>query len=337
MSEAYHGDTETLFRNMVRINRQPEDSPSCWRNINDDGKKTCSGAATILKLILGIPVMLILEMPADWEGQKENQWSFPDHIRPLTAGAEAMHGVVYDIVGRVLTNGGHFKAIFTPDGKHVYSYDGDENGGCAILTPDVNLAGRIPPKSGWRTYAVIYHLRGGLRVHSIRFAAISTPAPPYTIPDVVGLDLPNITEMAGEDRFWLRNPWRTDILDFISSRRKPKRVRFVDPDGDESDFSDSQRPVKKRRSNLVLSDEESDLNPKSSDQSTSSSAENQDPDDTDDIDYEIDCRCGKKGSQDPAMVPELLVKYSPMSTIAGSGWWASFTLIPYSSPTLQIF
>ncbi|KAJ7934851.1 hypothetical protein B0H13DRAFT_1854847 [Mycena leptocephala] len=29
--------------------------------------------------------------------------------------------------------------------------------------------------------------------------------------------------------------------------------------------------------------------------------------------------------------------YSPMSTIAGSGWWASFTLIPYSSPTLQIF
>ncbi|KAJ7870392.1 hypothetical protein B0H13DRAFT_1896201 [Mycena leptocephala] len=140
----------------------------CWRNIDDDGAKTCSGAATILKLTLGIPVMLILEMPADWEGQKENQWSFPDHIRPLTAGAEAMHGVVYDIVGRVLTNGGHFKAIFTPDGKHLYSYDGDENGG------------------------------------------------------------------------------------------KPKRVRLVGPDGDESDFSDSQRPVKKRRSNLVLSDEESE-------------------------------------------------------------------------------
>jgi hypothetical protein len=166
MSESYQGDTAAWFRSMVRINREPEDSPSCWRNIDDDGAKTCSGAATVLKLILGIPVMLILELPADWDGQKSNQWSFPDHIRPLTAGAETMHGVVYDIVGRGLTNGGHFKAIFTPDGKHTYCYDGDDNGGCAILTPNVNLAGRMPPKSGWRTYAVIYHLRGGTRAQA---------------------------------------------------------------------------------------------------------------------------------------------------------------------------
>ncbi|KAJ7911162.1 hypothetical protein B0H13DRAFT_2272106 [Mycena leptocephala] len=68
MSESYQGDTAAWFRSMVRINREPEDSPSCWRNIDDDGAKTCSGAATVLKLILGIPVILIFELPADWDG-----------------------------------------------------------------------------------------------------------------------------------------------------------------------------------------------------------------------------------------------------------------------------
>ncbi|KAJ7891487.1 hypothetical protein B0H13DRAFT_2530027 [Mycena leptocephala] len=194
-----------------------------------------------------------------------------------------------------------------------------------LVTTVTTTGGRMPPKSGWRTYAIIYHLRGGTRaqaffskcqiaaaqrVHSIRFSPVPTPAPPYTIPDVVGLDLPNIVEMAAEDRFWLRNPCRPDILDFIFSHRKSKRVRFADSDGDESDGSAPSRPVKKQLSNVVLSDEESDSNPKSGEKSTSPSTENKDEEnqDADDIDFEINCRCGEKGNRDPAMVPERLVK-----------------------------
>jgi hypothetical protein len=243
----YQGDVERWFRELVLINKAPVDDP-CWRNVDDDGAKLCSGMATALELFFGIPVMLILEIPSTWGRNHANQWNFPRRIRPLTAGAESMHGVVYDIVGRAFTNGGHFTATYTPDSKRVYQYDDMHNGGCSVLDADAridsHLAGKIPPKSGWRTYAVIYHLRGGTRaqsfftkyqlaaaqrVHSIRF---STPenTDPYTIPPVVGFDLPNFLEVECEDRFWLSNPWRTDMLDFISSRSPlatQKRVRFI--------------------------------------------------------------------------------------------------------------
>jgi hypothetical protein len=263
--------------------------------------------------------MLILEIPSTWGRNHANQWNFPRRIRPLTAGAESMHGVVYDIVGRAFTNGGHFTATYTPDSKRVYQYDDMHNGGCSVLDADAridsHLAGKIPPKSGWRTYAVIYHLRGGTyaqsfftkyqlaaaqRVHSIRF---STPenTDPYTIPPVVGFDLPNFLEVECEDRFWLSNPWRTDMLDFISSRSPlatQKRVRFItQPDGSEEDVSDSppSRPSKLRHraSHLISSDDESGPEARTP---SSGPTTNTVPGDGDDPDEEggFSCRCGTR-------------------------------------------
>ena len=73
LNEIYCGDVKKWFREKVRINRDPADS-TCWRNIDDDGEKSCLGTATDLELVLGIPVMLILEVPSSWRG---NEWDFP--------------------------------------------------------------------------------------------------------------------------------------------------------------------------------------------------------------------------------------------------------------------
>ncbi|KAJ7658638.1 hypothetical protein DFH06DRAFT_1407053, partial [Mycena polygramma] len=311
--DTYHGDVAKWFRTIVRVDRDAEHTPSCWRNVDNDGHPTCAGAATLLPLLLGIPVMLILEVPGDWHGRRAKSWNFPERLRPLTASAATTYGVEYEIVGRAFTNGGHFTASFTTDGTNTYSYDDTKNGGCAVLAPDACLAGKAvsKPGTGWRTYAVVYRLRGGTRAqtffsrsqvaavqrhHSIRFApASATPGMPYTIPDVVGFDLPNLTELAGEDRFWLHSPWRTDILDFVSSQPR-KRVRFINDDGDgEDDVSDSPRPPKKHRSNLILSSDDesgSDSEPKAANKATAKSTPIIDHEDTE---FDVDCRCGQQG------------------------------------------
>ncbi|KAJ6457808.1 hypothetical protein C8R47DRAFT_1203316 [Mycena vitilis] len=322
----YQGDVERWFRTIVRVDRDPERAPVCWRNVDDNGASTCSGAATLLPLLLGIPVMLILEIPGEWGGNQPPQWDFPKHIRPLTAGAETVHGVVYDIVGRAFSNGGHFKAVFTPDGENTYSYDDTRHGGHSVLTTKKDLIGKIAPKSGWRTYAVVYRLRGGARaqafftrsqtaaarrLHSIVFSASSSD----TIPNVVGFDLPNLTELTGEERFWLRNPWRTDVLDFISTRPalRKRRVRFADEDqaneADNEVGSDSPRPAKRRRSArsaVVLSDDEDSALPDIATHASVPASGDHQHNDSDDPDLEMDCRCGQQGGGQNA--PELLVK-----------------------------
>ncbi|KAJ7753231.1 hypothetical protein B0H16DRAFT_1835398 [Mycena metata] len=312
----YGGDIQKWFRATVNVNRRPEKSPSCWRNVDDNGAATCSGPATVIPVIIGVPVMLILELPSAWDGTLPDQWDFPPHIRPLTAAvAENTHGVVYDIVGRAFSNGAHFKANFTLDGTNVYTYDDTKHGGCAILNQNAHLTGRIPSKSGWRTYAAVYRLRGGMqaqtffsryqisaaeRVHSIKFAASAGNDPIHSLRDVIGLGLPNIKELVGDDRFWLKSPWRTDVLDFVSTHSRPgppkRRVRFLRTDGkgeyNVSD-SDSPRPTKRRRrNNIIISDDEQS--------GTEEDLKNSTPihhaglQEENDCEDQLDCRCGEK-------------------------------------------
>ncbi|KAJ7698840.1 hypothetical protein B0H16DRAFT_1349348, partial [Mycena metata] len=286
LHQVYGGDIQKWFRATVNVNRRPENSPSCWRNVDDNGAATCSGPATVIPVIIGIPVMLILELPSAWDGTLPDQWDFPPHIRPLTAAvAENTHGVVYDIVGRAFSNGAHFKANFTPDGTNVYTYDDTKHGGCAILNQNAHLTGRIPSKSGWRTYAAVYRLRGGMqaqtffsryqisaaeRVHSIKFAASAGNDPIHSLRDVIGLGLPNIKELVGDDRFWLKSPWRTDVLDFVSTHSRPgppkRRVRFLRTDG-KGEYNDLKNSTPIHHAGLQ---EENDC------------------------EDQLDCRCGEK-------------------------------------------
>ncbi|KAJ7101594.1 hypothetical protein C8R43DRAFT_1167387 [Mycena crocata] len=263
--ESYDGDVAKWFRERVKINKRPEESPSCWRNIDNDGARTCDGAATVHDIFLGIPVVLIFEMPSTGRGRTP-QWNFPKHIRPLTREAETKHGLIYDIVGRAWTNDGHFRCTFTPDMKQVYDYDDMQNQGYSINNRGAKLSallGKIEPESGWRTFAVVYHLRGGTRAQSF-FAKSQVET--AQLPDVVGLNLPNINKMDAKDRFWLgRSAQRTDWIDFVSSQpplSNPKRVRFM-VDDSEDDVSDETRPTKRsRRSTAIVvddSDDEKDL------------------------------------------------------------------------------
>ncbi|KAJ7474341.1 hypothetical protein FB451DRAFT_1467183 [Mycena latifolia] len=325
-NQIYRGDVEKWFRELILI-RPGEKNRSCWRNIDDDGEASCSGAAALSQIILGIPVMLIFEVAGLWDRKGQNQWNFPVHISPLSLGAEALNGVVYVIVGRAFTNGGHFKAIFTPDDINVYEYDDMANQGCSILISGArirtHLAGKISPKSNWRTHAVVYRLRRGTRaqsffsksqvkaaqrVHGIQFAPTSEDDPPYTIPDITGLDIPNTIEMNGADRFWLNNPHRTDMLDFISSRPpQKKRVRFKFADGENDSNDDLAPPPAKRsrRNKTIFSDDESVPETPETSTANDSSASAYNKDDDDEI--EFNCRYGQQGGKAEQILPELCI------------------------------
>ncbi|KAJ7255555.1 hypothetical protein C8J57DRAFT_1236006 [Mycena rebaudengoi] len=166
--DIYGADVEKWFRQTIAINKNPEKRAACWRRIDHDGENSCDGTAHDLQLFLGIPVTLILEIPEPFcpSGQP-NRWDFPTHIRPLTAAEAIQNGVIYDLVGRAFTTGSHFTTRFTPDDKTVYECDSMQNNGCAALIPNAkvstHLAGDIHPSLGKRTYAALYHLRGGLR------------------------------------------------------------------------------------------------------------------------------------------------------------------------------
>ncbi|KAJ7608528.1 hypothetical protein DFH06DRAFT_1309175 [Mycena polygramma] len=130
----------------------------------------------------------------------------------------------------------------------------------------------------------------------------------------------------------IQNPWRTDILDFVSSQPR-KRVRFINDDGDgEDDVSDSPRPPKKHRSNLILSSDDesgSDSEPKAANKATAKSTPIIDHEDTE---FDVDCRCGQQGviTGTPS---ELLAKCTEWERCHGSREEEEFRCYSCHSPS----
>ncbi|KAJ7927101.1 hypothetical protein B0H13DRAFT_1861641 [Mycena leptocephala] len=137
---AHSGTFMVPLRELVLIDEEPRNCPSCWRNVDDDGAATCTGAATVLELMFGIPVMFILEIPNAWTaGNRPQQWNFPVKF---WCKIYAWYRIRHCWPG--FYNGRHFTATFTPDGKNVFQYDGMQNEGFKRFT---NLG-------PWRTAAI---------------------------------------------------------------------------------------------------------------------------------------------------------------------------------------
>lgn len=166
----------------------------------------------------------------------ENIWNFPKHLWPLSQEAEQLDQVVYDIVGRAFfsDNLQHFTARFA-DGQRVFDYNDMESGGRAVLNTEAKvktqLAGlsvndSVP--SGFRTYVVVYCLRGGTKAKAHFSQNQITLAQrihqEVQLMDVANRHFPtasiagsNITRLPDEDRYWVKNPHskKTSEYEFI--------------------------------------------------------------------------------------------------------------------------
>lgn len=249
LRQLHDGDITKWFRDLVLINKPPTESIHCWRDV--DGQPHCHGHAGLLELYISIPIMLIIELGD--QGDSENIWTFPKHIRPLTQNAETTDGVVYDIVGRAFFSDAsqHFIARFTPNTKDIYNYDGMTNDGRAILNSgarvQTHLAGSaVHQPVGYRSHAVVYHLRGGLkaqaryttdqvaaaqRLHSVLHF---TPGDDGCLP-TASISGPNIVRFPAEDRYWRKNPHTNKSSEYefrlaVSSNSKKRQSRSSSPE-----------------------------------------------------------------------------------------------------------
>lgn len=233
LSTQYKGDLAAWFRDLVRVNKEATSKTHCWRTL--DAQVLCDGSPNFITLYLGIPVMLIIEFGDILH--RDNKWTIPKHIRPLTKEAQEQHSLVYDVVGLVFCdptpNLAHFIARYSPDGKRVYQYDDLSYGGYAQLmknaTVKSHLVGNlhdIPAPERFNVHAVVYRLRGGSDAQNF-FAEYQTaaaerlhhihiehdPQSPSSIP-TISLSRPGVSSVDPDNLIWLKNPATTQNIEY---------------------------------------------------------------------------------------------------------------------------
>ena len=168
----YHGHMQEWLKSLTNLKGVVQGTPQeiCWRKNIDQEKNYCTGKPALITFFRAIPVILTLE--PNFDSLQSGMWDFPRHLYPLAKARADKNGVVYDLVARIFHNekSEHFitrcavptahshPAIFTYDGMQFSGYSQLEKGSIDNL-----LAGQNPPvPSGYKTYAVLYKLRGGI-------------------------------------------------------------------------------------------------------------------------------------------------------------------------------
>lgn len=177
-----------------------------------------------------LPVMLIIEVGSS----RDTGWDFPSTLYPLggdTAEPRALStSPEYHLVGRLLySSTGHFLCRYThfSHPSRVYEYDGliakglaknlGDGSGNTLAGPDF-----VPPP-GCRTHCVVYTLHGGedaqKTISSHLITQITRAFPLQIVPTHGGAPSivfrqTNTIPTSSQDRTWLQNPCRSDILDY---------------------------------------------------------------------------------------------------------------------------
>ncbi|TRM67848.1 hypothetical protein BD626DRAFT_564741 [Schizophyllum amplum] len=175
----YDNHITAWFRDLLSLNQPDPAVGSCWRQ--RDGHMFCDGAACRKDIVTSIPTVLILLLEG-WDDTicaSDVQLSIPTELFPLTKTLGRECGLVYNIVGRAYfdPSAAHFWARFTPDGKHVYQYDGLTGGGSSYLQEAMHvkddLAGDLYISASDaehpRPVSLVYHLRGGVHAQQVFF------------------------------------------------------------------------------------------------------------------------------------------------------------------------
>jgi hypothetical protein len=232
------GKVGEWFRQKVTPNPVPQQT-TCWRCT--DGMGMCNGAASMIKICLSIPVLLVIETGVHIEADgttKEviSEWDFPLTLLPDTKAAAREDGVIYDIVGRAFTNGNHFIARYaSPTTSRVFDYNSMQHGGfCQRIKkakiPTHISGSNVPRPPAYHTNSVVYHLRGGAkaqdRFYHDRIGAVNRihhiSVHPLDISAIAHATFTKsgVTPMPHKDRYWLRNPYNTRFTEYVQSDTK---------------------------------------------------------------------------------------------------------------------
>ncbi|KAF5379616.1 hypothetical protein D9757_009228 [Collybiopsis confluens] len=166
------GSIQSWFNQMAIVEKADKAVhlvPGCWRQESQDDVITgvCAGKSRQIQFLVDLPVLL--NIVSDYQAGKA--WTFPLELYIGSKSAAIRQGLVYDLVGVVLSNGNHFTTLTaiptTSNSKAVFAYDGMTNGGFSKYIPGKPAAlmtGLHPSgaPTGFHVHAVLYKLRGGL-------------------------------------------------------------------------------------------------------------------------------------------------------------------------------
>ncbi|KIK62104.1 hypothetical protein GYMLUDRAFT_242808 [Collybiopsis luxurians FD-317 M1] len=174
--DQYSGSIQQWFNAVTQMNQamSVESQSGCWRQEREDDKITsiCAGESQQIEFITDIPVLLNLA-PDITTGKF---WDFPIELFIGPKASAHKKGLVYDLVGMVLTNGNHYIALTviptSSNNKAVFAYDGMKNQGHSKYKSGkvTELLTGQPPACappGFTTNTVLYKLRGGTAARNL--------------------------------------------------------------------------------------------------------------------------------------------------------------------------
>ncbi|KAF9061883.1 hypothetical protein BDP27DRAFT_1428441 [Rhodocollybia butyracea] len=198
----FEGSITKWFKSLTTVKTVAKGTsqPACYRKNPSEGEQYCKGTSATMEYLVSLPVVLTLE-PNMYS--LSGQWDFPRHIYPLTIHEGTKNGVVYDITARVFHSetANHFitRCVLPSASGHrlaVFTYDGMQNCGYSQFeksaSVDCFLAGFQPTglPSGYTSYAVIYHLRGGTAAQE-RYSILQNPLVLSTLHVDLSITTPN--------------------------------------------------------------------------------------------------------------------------------------------------
>ncbi|KAF9027377.1 hypothetical protein BDP27DRAFT_1375972 [Rhodocollybia butyracea] len=198
----FEGSITKWFKSLTTVKTVAKGTsqPACYRKNPSEGEQYCKGTSATMEYLVSLPVVLTLE-PNMYS--LSGQWDFPRHIYPLTIHEGTKNGVVYDITARVFHSetANHFitRCVLPSASGHrlaVFTYDGMQNCGYSQFEKSASvdrfLAGFQPTglPSGYTSYAVIYHLRGGTAAQE-RYSILQNPLVLSTLHVDLSITTPN--------------------------------------------------------------------------------------------------------------------------------------------------
>ncbi|KIK56290.1 hypothetical protein GYMLUDRAFT_248037 [Collybiopsis luxurians FD-317 M1] len=174
--DQYSGSIQQWFNAVTQMNQamSVESQSGCWRQEHEDDKITsiCAGESQQIEFITDIPVLL--NLAPDIAAGKF--WDFPIELFIGPKASAHKRGLVYGLVGMVLTNGNHYIALTviptSSNNKVVFAYDGMKNQGHSKYKSGkvTELLTGQPPACappGFTTNTVLYKLRGGTAARNL--------------------------------------------------------------------------------------------------------------------------------------------------------------------------
>ena len=179
LHEAYSGDVEKWFQDLVSTESVTDPIDNCWRNGTDSKTSPCTGKRKdITDLLVSLPVIFILEvsepqnlLSADSGHWTTPVWDFPETLYPSTKQMANEVGLIYDLVGLALLSpgGSHFVARYvSEDHSAIFDYNGTQHNGTPVLNKNAKIGTHLAGKNiylpqGFHVHQALYRLRGGVK------------------------------------------------------------------------------------------------------------------------------------------------------------------------------